>query len=495
MHFVAGFQAGVKTVSVNKGTIMSEASVPMPPADNIHHARAAAIPRDEKGHISADFLDQVSLAIEAGDASAVKELAGDLHEADAGELIAELAPEYRAKFVELLGVDFDFAALTELDETVRVELIGQLSTPVIAEGVRDLDSDDAIYILEDLEQGQREEILELLPPPERVALTRGLDFPEDSAGRRMQTDFIAIPPFWTVGQVVDFLRVSQDLPDEFYEIHVVDPAYKLVGTIALDTLLRSQRDVRVDAILHEDRHVVSATLDQEDVARLFQRYNLISAPVLDEHERLVGVLTIDDIVDVIQEEADEDIRALGGVVGDEEISDKFIYTAKSRLPWLVINLFMAFISVSVINFFNDSIERMVALAILMPIVASMGGNAGTQAMTVTVRALSARELGGRSARRVVRREVLVGLVNGSILAIVLGIIAALWFSNMQLGVVIATALVVNMITAGFGGVCIPLLLHRLKADPAVASAVFLTTLTDTVGFFLFLGLASWWFGL
>jgi magnesium transporter len=469
--------------------------IPAFPSSGHLDATGSTVPRDENGHIAHVFLDQITDAIDAGDVSALQAMAGELHEADLGDLIGGMAAECRPRLIELLGADFNFAALTELDETVRVELIKQLPTHVIVEGMRNLDSDDAIYILEDLDDDHRAEILQLLPSPERVALTRGLDFPDDSAGRRMQTNFIAIPPFWTVGQTVDFLRVSDDLPNEFYEINVIDPGYKLIGTVALDKLMRSRRTVRMDAILRDDRRIVGAGQDQEDVARMFERYNLVSAPVVDEYERLVGVLTIDDIVDVIQEEADEDIRALGGVVGDEEISDKFLYTARSRLPWLVVNLFTAFISASVINFFNGSIEKMVALAILMPIVASMGGNAGTQAMTVTVRALAARELGGRSARRVILREVLVGLSNGLILALILGAVAALWFMNLQLGAVIGLALVVNMFTAGLSGASIPLLLNRLKIDPAVASGVFLTTMTDVIGFFVFLGLASWWFGL
>ncbi len=454
-----------------------------------------SLPRDENGHITQKYLDLVTVALLSADADALMFLAGSLHEADMGELIAELAPDLRTKLIELLGEEFDFAALTELDETIRVALIEQLPVQTVAEGVRELDSDDAVYILEDLDAKDRAEILDLLPPPERVALTRSLDYPEDSAGRLMQTDFIAIPPFWTVGQTLAFVRTDESLPDEFYEINVVDPGYKLIGTVSLDTMLRSAADIRMDKIMRDDRRIVEATQDQEDAARLFQRYNLVSAPVVDEHERLVGVLMIDDIVDVIQEEADEDIRAMGGVVSDEEISDKVIYTARARLPWLVVNLFTAFIAASVIGFFNDSIEKMVALAILMPIVASMGGNAGTQAMTVTVRALSAREIGGRGARRVILREILVGVLNGAILAVILGAIAALVFTNLQLGIVIGMALVVNMFIAGFFGAAVPLLLNRLKVDPAVASSVFLTTITDCIGFLAFLGLASWWFGL
>ncbi len=450
--------------------------------------------RDADGAVSRAYVDAVSETVRAGDVALLRALVSDLHESDVADLLVELREEERPRLVELLGADFDFATLTELDETVRVQILDELPTATVVEGFRDLDSDDAVYILEDMNAEDRAEILERLPVPDQLALRRSLDFPEQSAGRRMQTEFIAVPPFWTVGQTIDFLRETGDLPDDFYEILVVDPGYRLVGSVSLDRLLRSRRPVRIEDILSDDVHPVRVDQDQEEAARLFERYNLVSAPVVDEHDRLVGVIMIDDIVDVIQEEAEEDIRALGGV-GDEEMSDRVPVIIRSRFPWLFFNMFTAFVAASVIGLFDGTIERMVALAVLMPIVASMGGNAGTQAMTVTVRALATREIGGRNARRVVGRELLVGLLNGSMLAVLVGSGAALWFGDVELGGVIGAALIVNMTVAGLFGVVIPLTLSRMKLDPAVASAVFLTTVTDVVGFFAFLGLAAWWFGL
>ncbi|MFC5068211.1 magnesium transporter [Flaviflagellibacter deserti] len=450
---------------------------------------------DEEQAITAALVEAVAETIRTGDAERLRTLAGDLHEADLGELVAALPADLRPGLVELLGEDFHFAALTEVDESVRLELLEDLPTETIVEGLRDLDSDDAVYILEDMEDEDRAEILERLPLPDRVALTRGLDFPEESAGRLMQTDFVAVPPFWTVGRTIDHLREMEDAPETFYEIFVIDPYFKLIGTVPLDRILRSTRNTRIEKILNEDVRSFEATQDREEVARSFQRYNLVSAPVTDPDDRLVGVLTVDDIVDVIQQETEEDLRALGGVMGDEELSDTVVETARGRFPWLVVNLGTAFLAASVIGLFTKSLEHMVALAVLMPIVASMGGNAGTQAMTVTVRALATRELGRRNSGRIVVREVLVGAANGVLLAVLLGAGAGLWFKNLDLGAVIASALIVNMVVAGLFGTIIPLTFHKLKLDPAVASGVFLTTFTDVSGFFGFLGLATWWFGL
>ncbi|MGQ4272990.1 magnesium transporter [Terrihabitans sp. B22-R8] len=453
-------------------------------------------PSDEGGGITAAFVEAVVETIRTEDAERLRALAGDLHEADVGELIEALDPELRPLLVELLGENFHFAALTEVDENVRLEILEELETDTIVEGLRELDSDDAVYILEDLEDEDRKEILDRLPLPERAALVRALDFPEEAAGRLMQTDFVALPPFWTVGRAIDYLaELADDGPEIFYEIFVIDPAFRLQGSVPLDKLLRSPRNAQLETVLTEDVRSFEALSDREEVARQFQRYNLVSAPVVDAEDRLVGVLTVDDMVDVIQQEADEDIRALGGVFGDEELSDNVPETARSRFPWLLINLGTAFLTAAVIGLFSDTIEHMVALAILMPIVASLGGNAATQAMTVTVRALSSRELGRRNIRRIITREMLVGVLNGACLSIILGAIAGLWFMNAELGGVIAAALIVNMLVAGLFGALIPITVHRLKLDPAVASGVFVSTITDVVGFFAFLGLAAWWFGL
>ncbi|MFG1395926.1 magnesium transporter [Roseixanthobacter pseudopolyaromaticivorans] len=449
--------------------------------------------RDEDGAIADAFLEEVRHAIAASNGEHLRHLIRGLHEADLGDIIEALDPEQRPRLIELAGGEFDFTALTELDETVRVQILQALRPWTVAEGIRDLDSDDAVYILEDLEEDEKSAILQHIPAPERVALQRSLDYPEESAGRRMQTEFIAVPPFWTVGRTIDHLRDTDDLPETFYEVFVVDPAYRLIGSIPLDRLLRTKRAVLLTAVKADQRHIVKASEDQEDVARMFEHYNLVSAPVVDDAGRLVGVMTIDDVVDVIQEEADEDLRAMAGVGSDEELSDTVAYTARGRLPWLVVNLGTAFLAAFIIGLFSATIEKMVALAVLMPIVASMGGNAANQTMTVAVRALATKDISSHNARRVVLREVLVGLVNGSILAILLGVIAATWFGNLQLGGVIATALVVNMLAAGLFGILVPLAIHKLKLDPAVASGVFVTMVTDSVGFFAFLGLASLWF--
>ncbi|MGE4373058.1 MAG: magnesium transporter [Xanthobacter sp.] len=456
---------------------------------------SAIIPelRNEEDHISEAFKAHVELAIQTRDVDTLKALAQNLHEADMGELLETLDGEERHRLIELLGADFDFVALTEVEETIRVQILHGLAPGTVANGLRELDSDDAVYILEDLSEEDVAAILVHMPAPERVALQRSLDYPESSAGRRMQTAFIAVPPFWTVGRTIDYMRETEDLPDTFYEVFVVDPAYRLVGSVALDRLLRSRRPVLMTAVKAEHQQVVQASDDQEDVARMFERYNLVSAPVVDDAGRLVGVITIDDVVDVLQEEADEDLRALGGVGSDEELSDSVTYTARGRLPWLMVNLGTAFVASSIISLFEGTIQKMVALAILMPIVASVGGNAGTQTMTVAVRALATRDLSSHNARRVVRREVLVGLFNGLSLAVLLGIIAAVWFSSVDLGIVISAALVLNMVSAGLFGILIPIVISRLKLDPAVASGVFVSMVTDVVGFLAFLGLATFWF--
>ena len=449
--------------------------------------------RDSEGNLFGVFFAAVDAAIAEHDVDRLKALTSGMHEADMGDLLDALDGDARRHLIEMLGPAFDFTALTELDESVRVQILHSLSPEQVARGMRDLDSDDAVYILEDLSDEDKAAILEHLPVPERVALQRSLDYPEKSAGRRMQTEFIAVPPFWTAGRTIDYMRETAGLPDTFYEVFVVDPAYRLIGAVSLDKLLRARRAVLISAVKADYTQVVKADEDQEEVARMFERYNLVSAPVVDEANRLVGVITIDDVVDVIQEEADEDLLALGGVGSDEELSDTVGYIARARLPWLLVNLGTAFLSASVISLFEGTIEKMVALAVLMPIVASIGGNAGTQTMTVAVRALATKDLSSHNARRVVSREVMVGLCNGVALALLLGSIAALWFSNLHLGLVISTALVVNMLAAGLFGILIPVGIAKLKLDPAVASGVFVSTVTDIVGFFAFLGFATWWF--
>lgn len=448
---------------------------------------------DEDGSVSEALVTRIEEALEARNADLLRDEVRDLHPSELGHLLEALDAAERQSLVELLGEEFDFEALTEVDEAIRLEIVDAMPNEQIAEGVQELDSDDAVYILEDMDQQDQDEILAKLPFTERIRLRRALEYPEDSAGRRMQTEFVAVPPFWTIGQTIDYMREDNDLPDRFSQVFVIDPAFHLLGTIDLDRLLRVQRAVRVEDLMVEARHAIPATMDQEEAAQIFEQYNLLSTAVLDENERLVGVLTIDDVVDVIQEEAEEDIMRLGGV-GDEELSDSFLTIARSRSPWLFVNLFTAFLSASVIGLFDGTIQQMVALAVLMPIVASMGGNAATQTMTVTVRAIATRNIDIHNAARVIRREALIGLLNGMMFAIMIGLVAGYWFDNSQLGGIIGSAMIINMLAAALGGILIPLLLHRLGADPAIASAVFVTTVTDVIGFFAFLGLATWWFG-
>jgi magnesium transporter len=450
--------------------------------------------RDAEDRISPLWLERLRAYLAAGRDEDVATVMAPLHAADVGDVLESLDAEERLHLVRLLGDRFDYSALTEVDESVRVELMDELPNSEIARGVSGLDNDDAVTILEDLEQEDRDEVLAKLPTFERLSLKRSLDFPEDSAGRRMQTDFIAIPPFWTVGQTIDYLRREPDLPDEFFQIYVVDASYQVLGTIALDKFLRAARATSIEALMNTNFVLVDANEDQEEAARDFERYDLVEVGVVDESKRLVGVLTIDDIVDVIHEEADEDIKLLAGV-GDEDISDSTVDTVRSRVPWLVINLITAVAVSFVIGLFGATIDQMVALAVLMPIVASMGGNAGTQTMTVTVRALAMRELDGRRLRRLVGREMVVGMANGVIFAILIGLVTWARFGDLQLGIVIALAMVINLIVAGTAGILIPVMLDKFKADPAIASAVFVTTITDMVGFFAFLGIAGLWFGL
>jgi magnesium transporter len=451
--------------------------------------------RDAEGNVRPEYVDRVTEAIAGRDAGLLHALVGELHESDTGDLIEALDPDLRPKLVELMGRDFDFTALTEVDDTVREEILDELPTETVAKGVRELDSDDAVYILEDLPKDEQTEILDQLPPPERVALAKRLDYPQESAGRRMQTEFIAVPPAWTVGQTIDYMRETEDLPERFFEIYVVGPDGKFLGAVPLDRLMRTKRPVPMSELMEPERHVVRATDDQEDVARRFERYNLVAAPVIDERDRMVGVMTFDDIVDVIEQEAEEDIKALGGVGRTEELSDSVWQVARGRFNWLLINLGTAFLASSVLKLFEGELEKMVALAVLAPIVASQGGNATTQTMTVVVRALATRELSTGNATRVIVRELMVGLLNGLAFAVITGVAAAAWFKVTGLGVVIGLAMICNLLAAAVGGILIPLTLHRLGRDPAVASSPFVTTVTDIVGFFSFLAIATLWFGL
>jgi magnesium transporter len=451
--------------------------------------------RDEDGNIRADFVAEAVRAIEAADVPALRELVGDLHESDLGGLLEALKGDERPRLVELLGIDFDFTALTEVTDAVREEILDELKPQTVAEGVRDIETDDAVTILEDMPRAEQTEILGHLPAEERIALKRSLDYPEDSAGRRMQTEFIAVTPDWNVGRAIDYMRETEELPEQFYELYVVDERGRFLGAVPLDRLLRAKRPVPVSELMDAERRRVPANEDQENVARLFQRYDLVAAPVVDAGDRLVGVITFDDVADVIEEEAEEDIKALGGVKADEELSDSVWTIARGRFNWLLVNLATAFLASSVLGYFEGSLQKMVALAVLAPIVASQGGNATTQTMTIAVRALATQKLSDANARRVIIRELLVGLLNGLAFAVITGIAAYVWFDVPGLGVVIGLAMIVNLVAAAAGGILIPLGLDRLHIDPAVASSPFVTTVTDVVGFFAFLSIASLWFGL
>lgn len=447
---------------------------------------------DDAGHVRSDFLTQVGAAIADRDVLFLRQHVIKLHESELGDLLESISQDQRHALVKLLGVDFDMTALTEVDETIRLDIVEQMPNDQIAAGIGELDSDDAVYILEDLDEDDREDILSQLPFTERVRLRRALDYPESSAGRRMQTEFVAAPPFWTVGQTIDYMRDEAELPDSFSQIFVVDPTFKLLGVLDLDKLLRSKRQVQIETLMRETSHPIPAEMDQEEAAQLFEQYDLLSAAVVDENGRLVGILTIDDVVDVIQEEAEEDILRLGGV-GDEELSDSIFSAARSRMPWLSVNLITASLAASVIGLFDGTIEKIVALAVLMPIVAGTGGNAGSQTMTVTVRALATRSIDIHNAGRIIRREAGVGILNGMLFGCIMGVVAALWFHQIDLGVIIACAMMINMTAAALAGILVPLILHKFGADPAVSSAVFVTATTDSLGFFAFLGIATWWF--
>jgi magnesium transporter len=440
---------------------------------------------------ASDLVDLVSDALTRDEPAVAADLVRDLKAPDLADVIELLQPDERVALIQALGSTFDYEVLSELDETVRDQLSEALPNELLARAVTELDTDDAAYVIENLEESDKQEILAQIPSGDREALERNLDYPEDSAGRLMQADFVAVAPYWTVGNVIDHMRESDDLPDNFNEIFVVDPTFRVMGSVDLSRLLRTKRDIVVSTIMNPDRHIVLATQDQEALARQFQRYDLMSAPVVDANNRLVGVVTVDDVVEVIQEEAEEDIKRLAGV-GDERLTDSVADIARPRFWWLFVNLGTAILASAVIGMFDATIEKMVALAVLMPIVASMGGNAGTQTMTVAVRALATRELTTANVARVVFRETAVGLVNGMAFAVVMGLIAYFWFGSNRLGLVIGSAMVINLLAAALAGIFIPLILHRFKFDPAVSSTVFVTTVTDVVGFFAFLGLASVW---
>ena len=436
------------------------------------------------------LVSEVRQALEEGNLDLAAALTRPLHAADLADLIQLLEPEERLRLVAALGPDMDPDTFSYLDETVRDELLEALGPERAGAIVAELETDDAVDIIEELDEEEQREILERLPMPERIAVEEQLAYPEDSAGRLMQRDFVAVPEYWLVGQTIDYMRTTPGLPDEFYDIFIVDPRMRPVGGVPVSRVLRSRRSVPIRELKLKELRLVPATMDQEEVAFLFRQYGLVSAPVVDADGRLIGVITVDDVVDVIQEEAEDDILKLAGVT-ETDVFARPLETVKRRAPWLAVNLVTAILASLVIAMFEEAIAKLVALAVLMPIVASMGGNAATQTLTVAVRSLAVRELTPANAARVIVKELLVGAINGLVFLAVGMVVALVWFGDPTLALVFGLAMLINLATAAFAGVVVPLVFHRLGLDPAVASGVFVTTVTDVVGFFAFLGLAGY----
>ena len=432
----------------------------------------------------------IRAALEAEDALALKEALAPVHPADIADLLEQVDTDQRSRFLRLYAAEFEGEILSEIDESIREEVIEVLPPDVLADAVRELDSDDLVDILEDLEQPERDFILRSLEKKDRAAVQSAMAWPESSAGRLMQSETVTAPQHFNVGEMIDYLRSAEWLPDQFYHIMLVDAEGKPTGYVTLGRVLASRRDVGLVDIAEESFRTVKASEDEAEVAHLFNKYHLISMPVVDEAERLVGVITIDDAMNVLDEEHEEDILRLAGVSEESSLSDPIWDTTRGRFVWLFINLLTAIFASFVISMFEAEIDALVALAVLMPIVASMGGNAGTQSMTVAVRALATRELTGKNARRVLWREVVVGVLNGCAFGIIMSLVAALWFGLPMLAVVIAVAMMLTLAAAAFAGIVLPLALDRMGVDPALASGPFVTTVTDVVGFFAFLGLAS-----
>ncbi|OSQ39888.1 magnesium transporter [Thalassospira mesophila] len=459
--------------------------------DRPDSATSSVSTSDDYVDLTPEYAREILDALHEEDTTRVAELVGELHFADIADLLGWAGSWERQQLVDVIRPDFDPELLTELDDELREEVIAQLGTAAVAEAISELDSDDVVEVIEDLEEAEQRELLGALSEIERARVQEALSYPEYTAGRIMQRELVAIPDYWSLGQTIDFLRSAKNLPEDFYDIIVVDPRYRPVGMVPLSRAIRTNRPVLVrDVMETEDMRTVLVTEEQENVAHLFRQRDLISAPVVDDNGRLVGVITVDDVVDVIDEEYEEDMMRMAGVGEEDDLSSDILDTTRSRFTWLLVNLGTAIGASMVIGLFQHTIESLVALAVLMPIVASMGGNAGTQTLTVAVRAIATRELSSTNAWRVVRKEVAVCTLNGLAFAVLSGLVSWLWFDNMRLGAVIGVAMVINLIMAGAAGAIIPLALERAGVDPAVSSSVFLTTITDVVGFFAFLGLAA-----
>lgn len=439
--------------------------------------------------LESSLVKSVLQALENNSQSELLDVFEDLHEADIADIIEQISHEERTALITLWGDHVDGEVLTELEEGVRDQIMNDAPDTVLAEAVKELDTDDVVYLVEDLEEPQKERVLESLDDVDRVAVEQSLQYPDDSAGRLMQRELVMAPSHWTVGDAIDFMRADEDLPEDFYDVIVVNPMLQPIGTVPLSRIMGAGRNVALNTLMHEDFRTIPVDQSQEDVAYAFNQYNMVSAPVVDGNGRLVGVITIDDAMEILEEEAEEDMKRLAGL-GDEELSSKVWEITKLRFPWLAVNLVTSILASFVIAMFADTIEAIVALAVLMPIVASMGGNAGTQTLTVAVRAIATRDLTSNNAYRIVWREVIVGLLNGVVFAIIIGGVGFLWFGDYMLGVVLGLAMIGNLLVAGMAGILIPIGLNKAGADPALASGAFVTTVTDIVGFFAFLGLAS-----
>ena len=439
-----------------------------------------------------EFLTIFSDKIKSSDIKFINQTLEDLHPSDVANLIENLSTETRAKLIEIEEFDIDPEIFVEINESIQTEILQILSLESIAKILKRLESDNAISIIENLSKDKKNSVLDKLPPKDRFLLEEGLSYPEDSAARIMQREFTAVPSDWSVGQTIDYLRESKDLPQEFLEIFVVDNDFKPIGIVPSSRVLRTPREEKMKSIMREMPVLISVNMDKEEVGHTFENYNLVSAGVVNKNNKLVGMITADDVVTVVQEEAEEDALRLAGV-GDEEITDSVIIKTKRRFNWLLLNLFTALLATWVISLFGASIEQMVALAFLMPIVASMGGNAGMQTLAVTIRAIATKELSSGNFNKIVGKEFLIGILNGVIFAVITAVIVQLWFQEIKLSLLIGISMILNMIVAGLFGILVPVSLKKVNIDPALASSVFVTTITDVIGFLSFLGIGSYLF--
>ena len=435
------------------------------------------------------LIDTVLTYIDDQDKQSLITLLNEYHPADIADLFEQINPHSRSALMELWGKEMDGEVFAEMDEGLSGELIEEMSDEVVSLVLKDLETDDVVDLLENLEKDEQNRLIDVLDASGQIAVLNSLKYPEGTAGRLMARELVMAPTHWNVGQTIDNLRKSKNLPSQFYDVVVVDPMSKPIGKVTLSTLLRARRSTPLIDLVDEEFRTIPVSQSQEDVAYAFNQYNMVSAPVVDDENRLVGVITMDDAMEVLGDEADEDIKLLGGV-GDESLTDTILVTARQRFPWLGINLLTSILASIVIAQFSSTIEAIVALAVLMPIVASMGGNAGTQTLTVAVRALATKDLTSANAWRVIRREALVGLLNGLVFAIIIGLIGYYWYGFAMLGAVLAMAMILNLLMAGLAGILVPLMLDKFKMDPALGSSALVTTVTDIIGFFAFLGLAS-----